>query len=556
VPNMQGQASNSEQASDTQGETRPTEGRRGAPSRPAGITVLVLLIGLAITVAATGTAVLLNTRSEHRLLRIQTLQAGEVLTAAVPNTQTPLATSLQIAAATNGNAEKFNQFMEPYVATGGQFTSATLLGQNATGFHVIATVGSAPNHSRVTQTIIHRALLSQTFVVTGIVGSKHPHIGYAYALTSSHPQYLVYAEHAIPPDKKSSVASNAAFADLNYAIYLGPRANPKGLLTTSFKHLPPTGHTSSVTVPFGDSKLTLVAAASGQLGGDLSEYLPWIFGIIGTALTITAAWMAQRLVRRRRAAERDADQIGRLYSRLEELYGEQRTIAETLQRALLPQVSPNIAGLETAVRYVPGAKGVDIGGDWYSVVAIDDDRFGFVVGDVSGRGISAATIMAALRYTIRTLVLEGNSPASVLDKCSKYLDVIVDGHFATVMVGIGDMRNHQVTLSNAGHLNPLLINGERVDYMETNVGVPLGVGGQRYQSVTFSSPPNSTLIAFTDGLIERRGEGIDVGLDRLKESATAASRQPLEEMLNAIISTLTNDASEDDVAVLALRWLN
>ena len=299
-----------------------------------------------------------------------------------------------------------------------------------------------------------------------------------------------------------------------------------------------------------------MAAASGQLGGDLSEYLPWIFGIIGIALTITAAWMAQRLVRRRGAAERDAAQIGRLYSRLEELYGEQRTIAETLQRALLPQVSPNIAGLETAVRYVPGAKGVDIGGDWYSVVAIDDDRFGFVVGDVSGRGISAATIMAALRYTIRTLVLEGNSPASVLDKCSKYLDVIVDGHFATVMVGIGDMVNHQVTLSNAGHLNPLLINGERVDYLETNVGVPLGVGGHRYQSVTFSSPPNSTLIAFTDGLIERRGEGIDVGLDRLKESATAASRQPLEEMLSAIIQTLTNDASEDDVAVLALRWLN
>jgi serine phosphatase RsbU (regulator of sigma subunit) len=554
VPNMQGQASNSEPASDTRGETRSTESR-GGTSRPAGITLLVLLIGLTITVAATGTAVLLNTRSENRLLRIQTLQAGEVLTAAVPNTQTPLATSLQIAAATNGNAEKFKQFIAPYVATGGEFTSATLLGQNATGFQVIATIGNAPKHSRVTQTIIHRALLSQTFVVTGIVGSQHPHIGYAYALASSHPQYLVYAEHAIPPNKKSSVASNAAFADLNYAIYLGPRANPRGLLTTSFKHLPATGHTSSVTVPFGDSKLTLVAAASGQLGGSLSEYLSWIFGIIGIALTITAAWTAQRMVRRRRAAERDADQIGQLYSQLEQLYSEQRTIAETLQRALLPQVSPNIAGLETAVRYVPGAKGVDIGGDWYSVVAIDEDRFGFVIGDVSGRGISAATIMAALRYTIRTLVLEGNSPASVLDKCSKYLDVIVDGHFATVMVGIGDMRNHQVTLSNAGHLNPLLINGERVDYIETNVGVPLGVGGERYQSVTFSSPPNSTLIAFTDGLIERRGEGIDVGLDRLKESV-ATSRQPLEEMLSEIISTLTHDASEDDIAVLALRWLN
>jgi len=218
-------------------------------------------------------------------------------------------------------------------------------------------------------------------------------------------------------------------------------------------------------------------------------------------------------------------------------------------------VSPHISGLETAVRYVPGAKGVDIGGDWYSVVAIDEDRFGFVIGDVSGRGISAATIMAALRYTIRTLMLEGNSPASVLDKCSKHLDVIVDGHFATVMVGIGDMRTHEVTLSNAGHLNPLLIGGGRVEYVETKVGVPLGVGGQAYESVTSSSPPNSTLIAFTDGLIERRGEGIDIGLDRLKESASM-TRQPLEDTLNSIISALTQDASEDDIAVLALRWLN
>jgi hypothetical protein len=189
-----------------------------------------------------------------------------VLTAAVPSTQTPLATSLQIAAATNGNAEKFKQFIAPYVATGGQFTSATLLGQDATGFQVIATVGSAPKHSPITPALIRRALLSQTFVVTGTVGGKHPQLGYAYALATSHPQHLVYAEHAIPPDKKASVASNAAFSDLNYAIYIGPNANPKRLLTTSFHNLPPTGHTSSVTVPFRDSKLTLVTTASGQLG--------------------------------------------------------------------------------------------------------------------------------------------------------------------------------------------------------------------------------------------------------------------------------------------------
>jgi serine phosphatase RsbU (regulator of sigma subunit) len=364
---------------------------------------------------------------------------------------------------------------------------------------------------------------------------------------------VVYAEHAVPADRRSAVASNSAFADLNYAIYLGSPTTGH-LLTTSFSHVPVGGSTDRAEVPFGDSELILVTAAAGQLGGTLSARLPWIFAILGVLLTAFAAWITRWLMRRRVEAERDAGKIRSLYGQLGDLYSEQRAIAETLQRALLPHVIPDIPHLEVAVRYVPGTQGMDIGGDWYSVLSIDERHFAFVVGDVSGRGVSAASVMAALRFTIRTLLLEGNSPAEVLRKCSIQIRGDIEGHFATAVVGIGDMERHEVSLANAGHLNPLLVRGGSTGFVQTSVGVPLGIPGGGYESVTVATPPASTMIAFTDGLVERRGESIDVGMDRLAV-VTGAGQGPLDDLLTKIIGDLTDDQSEDDIAILALRWV-
>ena len=96
--------------------------------------------------------------------------------------------------------------------------------------------------------------------------------------------------------------------------------------------------------------------------------------------------------------------------------------------------------------------------------------------------------MAALRFTIRTYALEGYWPTAILDKCSKQLHVLADGHFATVLVGMGDVRRREITLANAGHLNPLVIDGERTSFIECRVGVPLGVPGGTYESVTVAMP--------------------------------------------------------------------
>jgi serine phosphatase RsbU (regulator of sigma subunit) len=526
------------------------------PDRSGGVTIVVLVIGLLITAVVTWTAWTLNARTESRLLHLQTEQAGDVLTAAVPSTQTPLATAAQIAEVTGGSPSAFTGYFTPFVGSGQQFVSASLWEVGSGGARSVAVVGAVPDvsvASGTTASLITRALHSKSFVVGGIFGGRSPHIGYAYGLPGPAPRFVVYAEHAVPADRRSAVASNSAFADLNYAIYLGSAASGH-LLTTSFGHLPASGSTDKVSVPFGDTELTLVTAPTGQLGGTLSARLPWIFGILGVLLTALGAWITRWLMRRRVEAERDAGQIRSLYGQLGDLYSEQRAIAETLQRALLPHVIPDIPQLEIAVRYVPGTQGMDIGGDWYSVLSIDDRHFAFVIGDVSGRGVSAASVMAALRFTIRTLLLEGNSPAQVLQKCSIQVRADIEGHFATAVVGIGDLERHEVFLANAGHLNPLLVTSGSTGFVETAVGVPLGIPGGAYESVTVTTPPASTMIAFTDGLVERRGESIDVGMQRLA-TATATGHGPLDDLLTKIIGDLADDRSEDDIAILALRWL-
>ena len=118
----------------------------------------------------------------------------------------------------------------------------------------------------------------------------------------------------------------------------------------------------------------------------------------------------------RRSLERIAEENRRLYS-------EQRTIAQTLQHALLPEALPKIQGVETGARYEAGVEGVDIGGDWYDLIALDDHRLLLVVGDVSGRGVRAAATMASLRYAIHAYAAQNDPPATILTKLSKLVNV-------------------------------------------------------------------------------------------------------------------------------------
>jgi serine phosphatase RsbU (regulator of sigma subunit) len=239
---------------------------------------------------------------------------------------------------------------------------------------------------------------------------------------------------------------------------------------------------------------------------------------------------------------------------VEALYGQQRELSERLQRALLPRSSPTIPNLEVAADYVAGARGVDIGGDWYSIIGLEGDRFGFVVGDVSGRGIDAVATMARARFTIRAYLLDGHSPAEVLARCSRQFDIGEDGHLTTAVVGVGNWRTGEVTIANAGHPTPLLVTATGADFVRTCPGWPLGAGATVYESTTLTMAPGSTLFCFTDGLVERRDEDIDSGMRRLVRTVHEASATSTEELVRGTVDGLQTEDASDDVAVLAMRW--
>lgn len=367
---------------------------------------------------------------------------------------------------------------------------------------------------------------------------------------------VVYAERAIPANRRAPVDVDSAYSGLDYAIYIGTDTRTSAMTTTNLDPatLPMEEGTSHrTTVPFGDRALLLVTQARQHLGSPLSRSLPLILLLSGMALTLVAAVVAWRLSRARAVAEADTATIRELYDRVDGLFVDQRELFVGLQRALLPRADPGIPHLEVDAEYVAGAVGIDIGGDWYSVVSIDEEHYAFVVGDVSGRGVEAVAEMARARFTLRAYLMDGRSPAAALERCSHQFDITIDGHIVTALVGIGNHRTGHVTVANAGHLPPLLIDAAQTTVVTTDVGPPLGLGTTTYRESTFTLPPSGTLICYTDGLIERRAEAIDTGLGRLIDTVTDLMPCSTRHLIDRTIAALRDDAAPDDTAMLVLR---
>jgi serine phosphatase RsbU (regulator of sigma subunit) len=211
--------------------------------------------------------------------------------------------------------------------------------------------------------------------------------------------------------------------------------------------------------------------------------------------------------------------------------------------------------VEVAARYVAGVDELEVGGDWYDVVGDPSGRCVFVVGDISGRGLPAATTMAALRFAVRAYLAQGDDIGTVLTRLRTLLDVHVDHQFATVLLGELDPGAGLIRVVSAGHFGPLLISGGRTEFLDCPVAPPVGVAAPALPTVTtvrVSGP--TTLLAFTDGAVERRGEVIDTGLDRLRSTAMAAGGRPLAAFLDQLMQIPTVNGGRDDTVILGLRW--
>jgi serine phosphatase RsbU (regulator of sigma subunit) len=235
--------------------------------------------------------------------------------------------------------------------------------------------------------------------------------------------------------------------------------------------------------------------------------------------------------------------------------------AAALQRSLLPGALPAVPGLDLAARYVTGTGAV--GGDWYDVFVLPGGRLGVVVGDVAGSGLGAAVIMGRMRSALRAYVLATPDPARALRLLDHTIQYFEPEAMATVLYGLYDPAAGEFTVSLAGHLPPVLAApGAPAALLAIKPDPPIGVADDPpRRSVTVPVPPGAFLCCFTDGLVERRDQVIDQGMDtvaavlgqQVAASGDGAARPTAEDACVALMRTLIGSTpSRDDIAVVVL----
>jgi anti-sigma regulatory factor (Ser/Thr protein kinase)/FixJ family two-component response regulator len=249
-----------------------------------------------------------------------------------------------------------------------------------------------------------------------------------------------------------------------------------------------------------------------------------------------------------------ADRAGRAIERARRFQQEHDT-AVTLQRSLLPDRLPDVPGLALAARYLPGAAGTEVGGDWYDVIPLADGRVGIAMGDVVGRGIPAASLVGQLRNGLRAYAIEGHSPSAVLERLDRLVQSLNPGRMATLMYMVLESDGRNAVFANAGHLPPLVVEEERAPWLlEGPRGVPLGVlPYASFEEAGARLEPGSTLVLYTDGLVEERGISIEIRLDDMLRVAAQPFEGPNELCDLLLRELLPEGPGADDVAVLAMN---
>ena len=237
---------------------------------------------------------------------------------------------------------------------------------------------------------------------------------------------------------------------------------------------------------------------------------------------------------------------------------EQRAATGMMQRTLLPEALPEVPGLRFSAKYLPERSGVRVGGDWYDVFQLASGKLVLIVGDVVGRGVLAASVMAEIRTALRAYLTEGHDLADTISLLNELLVSTGRNRGATLALLELDLGSGELEVLSAGHLPPLVVapSGE-ASLLEQPHGLPVGVSArQRYLTRRYSFSPGSALLLYTDGLVERRGESIDEGFERLIAAAGAAARGTDSSFADRVYRAILDETPfDDDVALLAVESL-
>jgi serine phosphatase RsbU (regulator of sigma subunit) len=300
--------------------------------------------------------------------------------------------------------------------------------------------------------------------------------------------------------------------------------------------------------------------ATEALGVRALAHLPLIAGEVLLGL-LSLSWAEEQRFEpgERRFLATVAGQCALAVQRAE-LFEQKTEVASILQHAILPRRLPRSPLVRLAARYLPAEAGMDVGGDWYDAFYGPDGRLWFSVGDVAGHGVEAASVMGQLRNTIQATAYADLDPAAGLDVADRLLasaDDLAHGvGVASAVVAALDPTTGRLDWSNAGHPPPVLVRAVGAPVlMEERHGPLLGVSrpGRRLGSALLG--PGDLVLLYTDGLVENRGETLDVGLSRLLEavSQSPAPDGPSAMADRALASSLSGITRRDDLCILAIQ---
>jgi serine phosphatase RsbU (regulator of sigma subunit)/anti-sigma regulatory factor (Ser/Thr protein kinase) len=234
-----------------------------------------------------------------------------------------------------------------------------------------------------------------------------------------------------------------------------------------------------------------------------------------------------------------------------------RVVIEAFQRTFMPEVLPYVPGLRIASRYLPAASAVGIGGDWYDTFTLPSGEIVFVIGDVAGHGMPAASLMGRMRNAMRALALSGGSPGEIVARAEEFHRHFGDGELVTLLVGSIPRDLATFRFVSAGHAPPLIVGPAGASFgLGAGRNAPLGLGQpSSYIEEVVPLRRGTSILLYTDGLVERRGESLEAGLERLRAlgGEVLGSRPPNEAIDTLVAGTLGERRPDDDVALLLIH---
>ncbi|MER8045988.1 ATP-binding SpoIIE family protein phosphatase [Streptomyces sp. NPDC094032] len=247
------------------------------------------------------------------------------------------------------------------------------------------------------------------------------------------------------------------------------------------------------------------------------------------------------------------------------LDGQGAYIADELQRIMLPDSLPQLTGVRLASRYLPAAETARVGGDWYDALPLPGGRVALVVGDVMGHSMTSAAIMGQLRTTAQTLAGLDLSPPEVLRRLDAQAHRLGENRMATCLYAVYDPVSQRIRASSAGHPPPILLHLDgRTEVITVPLGPPIGVSVSDvpyYTAVEFDAPTDSTLLLYTDGLVESRLRDMGTGVERLRARLASAAQltgpdhaPPLQALCDDVLDMLGPGDRDDDIVLLAARF--